>query len=254
MGKVIAVAGKGGTGKTTLCGLTIRYLLEKGLTPVLALDADPNANLNEILGVKVESTIGDIREDVIDKVPPGMSKDEYMELKLEESLVEEQGFDLLVMGRPEGLGCYCFANALFRRYMDKLIKSYKYVVMDNEAGMEHLSRKTTRDVDTLLIVSDPTQRGLMAAWKIKTLVEELYIRVGEAFLVLNRTSQEQAEVLESKIGELGFDLIGYVPSDSLIEEFDLKGIPLIKLPESSLALQSVFGIMEKLVAEIVTAR
>lgn len=254
MGKVIAVAGKGGTGKTTLCGLTIRYLLEKGLTPVLALDADPNANLNEILGVKVESTIGDIREDVIDKVPPGMSKDEYMELKLEESLVEEESFDLLVMGRPEGPGCYCFANALFRRYMDKLIKSYKYVIMDNEAGMEHLSRRTTRDVDILLIVSDPTQRGLMAAWKIKTLVEELAIGVGEAFLVLNRTSQEQAKALQSRIGELGFDLIGYMPPDSLIEEFDLKGIPLVKLPESSLALRSVFGIMEKLVAEIVTAR
>lgn len=254
MGKVIAVAGKGGTGKTTLCGLTIRYLLDKGLTPVLALDADPNANLNEVLGVKVESTIGDIREDVIDKVPPGMSKDEYMELKLEESLVEEEGFDLLLMGRPEGSGCYCFANALFRRYMDKLIRSYRYIVMDNEAGMEHLSRRTTRDVDILLIVSDPTQRGLMAARKIKTLAEELSIGVGEAFLVLNRTSQKQAEALQSRTQELGFDLIGHIPPDSLIEEFDLKGIPLVKLPEFSLALRAVFGIMEKLVAEIVTAR
>ena len=155
----IGLAGKGGTGKTTVAGLLVKYLAEKGKIPVLAVDADANSNLNEVLGLEVEETLGDAREEMKKGVATGMTKDVFMEMKLEQAVVEAKGFDLIVMGRPEGAGCYCAANTLLTNYLDRLINNYAYIVMDNEAGMEHISRLTTNNVDLLLVVSDPTPRG-----------------------------------------------------------------------------------------------
>jgi CO dehydrogenase maturation factor len=169
MSVIVAMAGKGGTGKTTIAGLLVRFLLEKGMKPVLAVDADANANLNEVLGLEVPFTLGKAREGLKQDVPAGMTRDVYMEMKVEEALVESEGYDLIVMGRPEGAGCYCHANTLLSKYMDRLCGNYQTVVMDNEAGMEHMSRLVSRRADILLIVSDPTQRGLQAATRIRDL-------------------------------------------------------------------------------------
>ena len=173
MSKTIALAGKGGTGKTTLAGLLIKYLVEKGMTPVLAVDADANSNLNEVLGLEVEETLGQAREEMKGGVSAGMTKDVFMEMKIQEAVVEADGFDLIVMGRPEGSGCYCAANTLLTQFLDKLLGNYRYAVVDNEAGMEHISRLTTGNVDVLIVVSDATRRGIQAASRILKLTEEL---------------------------------------------------------------------------------
>ncbi|MEJ2286570.1 MAG: AAA family ATPase, partial [Desulfobacterales bacterium] len=172
----IALAGKGGTGKTTMAGLLIKYLVSRSKTPVLAVDADCNANLNEVLGLEVKDTLGNAREEMKKGVVPGgMTKDIFMEMKVEESLVEGQGYDLIVMGQPEGAGCYCAANTLLAGFMDRLSVNYPFIVMDNEAGMEHISRLTTKDVDILLIVTDSSRRGLQAAIRIDELARCLNI-------------------------------------------------------------------------------
>ena len=183
MTKTIAVAGKGGTGKTTVAALLIRYLVDNKKGSVLAIDADPSTNLNLALGVPLEETVGDIREETLQEVQggsslSGMSKPDYLELRVNQAIVEEKGFDLLAMGRPEGPGCYCAANNMLRVCVDHLSKSYDYVVIDNEAGLEHLSRRTTRDVDLLLTVSDPTMRGIIAAGRAAKLIGELKTRTG----------------------------------------------------------------------------
>src|SRR5512143_645659 len=176
----IALAGKGGTGKTTMAGLLLKYLLKRHKTPVLAVDADSNANLNEVLGVCVLDTLGNAREDMKKgDVPSGMTKDVFMSMKLEQAVVESEGFDLIAMGRPEGSGCYCAANSLLVGFLEKLVDNYPYIVMDNEAGMEHVSRLTTKNVDLLLLISDPSRRGLQAALRINELARELNIGVGK---------------------------------------------------------------------------
>jgi len=167
----IALAGKGGTGKTTIGGLLVRFLKEHGMIPILAVDADANANLNEVLGLAIRDTLGEAREMMKTDVPPGMTKDLYMEMKVQQALVEAEGFDLIVMGRPEGPGCYCAANSLLSKFIERLVKNYAYLVIDNEAGMEHLSRLTTRDIDLLLVVSDASRRGIQAARRIYDLVD-----------------------------------------------------------------------------------
>jgi len=186
MSFTIAVSGKGGTGKTTFAGMIIRYLLEKNRGPVLAVDADSNANLNEVLGIEVKSTIGEMRELMREEVPTGMTKDVWFEYKVQEALTEAKGFDLLAMGRPEGAGCYCAANTLARKYIDLLTENYPYIVIDNEAGMEHFSRLTTRDVDLLFVLSDSSRRGIMTAARIRDLVRELKLNIKKDLLVLNR--------------------------------------------------------------------
>ncbi len=255
MGFTIALAGKGGTGKTSLCGLTIRYLTEKKKGAVLAVDADANANLHDVLGVKVHATVGALRETSLEAIktaaprPGGMNMDQLFDYQIQQALVEAKGFDLLVMGRPEGAGCYCAANNIIRKYMDKLAGSYQYTVMDNEAGLEHLSRRTTQDTDLLLIISDPSVRGIMTAGRIGELVKELSLNVKRVVLIVNRvqdgTSDDKA--LHSAIAQQGVEFAGFVPADELIFEYDLNGKPLVQLPASSKALTSFYSVLDKLV-------
>ena len=221
MGKVIAMAGKGGTGKTTLSALIIRYLQRKGLGPILAVDADPSSNLADALGLPVKQSLGTAREDFFEtkgKLPPGMTKETYLEMKLHEILVESQGLDLLVMGRPEGPGCYCYANNILRRHLDMLVKNYPFVVMDNEAGMEHLSRRTTQGVDHLLFLSDYSIKGIRtvgqdpgADLRIKALGKEKH-------LVVDRAPEELDPGFSEEVEKQGLDLLGTVPVDHLISE------------------------------------
>jgi len=247
MTSTIAVAGKGGTGKTTVSGLIIKYLLEKKMTPILAVDADANSNLNEVLGVEVENSIGGVREDItknVGSIPPGMPKDAYLELKVQEILVEANGFDLLVMGRPEGPGCYCYVNNILRKYMDILAKNYRYVVMDNEAGMEHLSRRTTYEVDHLLLVSDTSPRAIRAAAKIKDLAGELELKVKKTYLIINRVPDiELNPILKREIERLNLELLGIVPLDERILEIDLEKEPIFELPDDSGAFRAISNLI-----------
>jgi len=198
----IALAGKGGTGKTTVAGLLIKYLLKHHKTPVLAVDADSNSNLNEVLGVAVGDTLGNAREDMKKgNVPNGMTKNVFMSMKLEQAVAEAEGFDLIVMGRPEGAGCYCAANSLLAGFLEKLVDNYPYIVMDNEAGMEHVSRLTTQNVDVLLLVSDPSRRGLQAALRIDELARELNIGVGKSYIVINQVKEPPSAGVLKMIAE-----------------------------------------------------
>ena len=241
MTKTIAVAGKGGTGKTTITALLIKHLVENKKGSVLAIDADPSTNLNLALGVPLEETVGDIREETLQEVQGGrslggMSKPDYLELRVNQALVEEKGFDLLAMGRPEGPGCYCAANNMLRVCVDHLSKAYDYVVIDNEAGLEHLSRRTTRDVDLLLIVSDPTTRGLIAAARVAELIHELHTHAGQVGLVVNRVmggngdESQLAPPLQQIIADNNLQLLGLIPQDPTVAEFDALGKPLAELP------------------------
>lgn len=254
MTTTIALAGKGGTGKTTIAALLIRYLVEERGGSILAIDADPASNLNMMLGIEVEQTIGGIREEMLAQVqasgalagamPGGMSKQDYLDYQVRQALVEGDKVDLLAMGRPEGPGCYCAANQMLRLIIDRLSSRYDYVVIDNEAGMEHLSRRTTRDVDVLLLVSDPTQRGLVAAQRMREMVPELHIDVGRVYLVVNRVPVgEGAGMLPPPLTEAvkqsGLELIGTVPEDPAMAEFEFTGRPLIKLPAETAVYQAV---------------
>jgi len=257
MAKTIAVAGKGGTGKTTITALLIKYLVENRSGTVLAIDADPSTNLNLTLGVPVYETVGDIREETLQEVQSGsslggMSKPDYLDLRIQQSLVEEHDFDLLAMGRPEGPGCYCAANNMLRISIDRLSKSYDYVVIDNEAGLEHLSRRTTRDVDLLLTVSDPTMRGIIAAGRAAKLIGELNTRVGDIRLIVNRVTGDGsgglrlASELEQAITENGLQLVGLLPEDPTVGEYDAKGLPLVGLPPQAPIRQAIEEIIKLL--------
>ncbi len=249
MGKVIAMAGKGGTGKTTLSALMIRYLKEKGMGPILAVDADPSSNLADALGLAVKQSLGTAREDFFEtkgKLPPGMTKETYLEMKLHEILVESQGLDLLVMGRPEGPGCYCYANNILRHHLDVLVKNYPYTVMDNEAGMEHLSRRTTQGVDYLLFLSDYSIKGIRTVGKIRELIDELKLSVKEKHLVVDRAPERLDPDFSREIETQGLDLLGTVPVDAYISEFEMKGKSLLGLPDESPAVRRVAGMMDKM--------
>ncbi len=247
MSFTIAVSGKGGTGKTTFAGMIIRYLLEKNRGPVLAVDADSNANLNEVLGIEVKSTIGEMRERMKepDEVPTGMTKDVWFEYKVQEALTEAKGFDLLAMGRPEGAGCYCAANTLARKYIDLLTENYPYIVIDNEAGMEHFSRLTTRDVDLLFVLSDSSRRGIMTAARIRDLVKELKLNIKKDLLVLNRMAGPLQQDTAEEIKKNRLDLAGVIPSDEEINRFDRNGTPTFRLPSSVPSVQAAWHIFEK---------
>ena len=243
-----AISGKGGTGKTTLAALIINTLKNQGKTPVLAIDADANFNLNELLGVKIEATIGALREEILkEKIPTGMAKETFLEYRIQEILTEANGFDLLVMGRSEGSGCYCYVNNVLRKYMDILSQSYPFVVMDNEAGMEHLSRKTTQSVDYLLISSDSSLRGIEAASRIRDLAIDLDLKIKESFLVVSRVSPDGLHpALEEAIKEKKLELIGTIPEDPLVQEFELSRKSLLELPASSGALKSAEEMVNKI--------
>ena len=248
MSQVIAVAGKGGTGKTTLSALVIRYLRSIGAGPVLAVDADPNANLGDAVGLPVSKSLGTAREDFYTdkmKLPPGVSKETFVEMKLHESLVESPGMDLLVMGRPEGPGCYCYINNILRRHMDLLAQNYPFVVMDNEAGMEHLSRRTTQGVDHLLFLSDYSIKGVRTIGKIKNLIAELKLKVKKQHLIISRAPEELAPNFRREILEQGVDFLGTIPADPVIEEYELGGRSFLELPENSRAVQAVAGMMTR---------
>jgi len=252
MAELIAIAGKGGTGKTTFCGLIVRYLIENKLSPVLAIDADANLNFNEVLGVDVRETVGDIRNDLLQNLgmlEPGMDKDTWIELKLQEAMVETEKFDLVAMGKPEGTGCYCYVNSVLQRYMEILIKNYPYIVMDNEAGLEHISRGTTKNVSYLIIVSDASPRGVRTAARIRDLVIELKVKVGGMGVILNRLTEgevTQAALAEAEKQKL--DIIGKIPSDPLVVKFDLRDRTLLELPSDSAAVKAADRIIEKIIA------
>ena len=251
MAFVIALAGKGGTGKTSIAGLTVRYLMEKKKKPVLAVDADSNACLNEALGVDVHATIGHLREESLQTIrsgaerPGGMSMEQLFDYQVQQSVIEAKGFDLMVMGRPEGPGCYCAANNIIRKYTDKLSETYSYVVIDNEAGMEHLSRRTTHKVDLLIIVSDPTIRGIKTAQRIAGLVKELNLDIEKYTLVINRVTGGEGPELKKFAEGLGLEVGGLVPQDAMVFQNDLQGKAIVELPEDSPAVSAVYAVLDK---------
>ena len=257
MSDLIAVAGKGGVGKTTFCALTVRYLIKKGLRPVLAIDADANLNFNEVLGVDIKQTVGGVRDDLLKNMgmlPAGMSKDAWIEMQLQESMVETKDYDLVAMGKPEGTGCYCYVNSVLQRYMEILQNNYPYIVMDNEAGMEHISRGTTNDVSYLLIVSDASPRGVRTAARIRDLVNELSVKVGGMGLVLNRLLNEEmteAALAEAKKREL--ELIGVIPADDLLLKYDMKDRTLLELPDDSIAVKAASKILDEVTGKLAKA-
>ncbi|MFP3999186.1 MAG: AAA family ATPase [Desulfobacterales bacterium] len=242
----IALAGKGGTGKTTVAGLLVKYLIKTGRSPILAVDADSNANLNEVLGLEVTDTLGQAREDMKKgNVPNGMTKDVFMSMRLEQSVIEAGDYDLVVMGQSEGAGCYCAANNLLTNFLDRLQENYPYIVMDNEAGMEHVSRMTTHNVDILLIVTDASRRGLQAAIRIDELAKNLNVGVGKSYVIINQLKSAKApEAALEMLQEAGVELCGVLPEDDAVYDYDLKGEPMINLPEDNpvaAAAYDVFG-------------
>jgi CO dehydrogenase maturation factor len=250
MGITIAVAGKGGTGKTTFAALIVKCLKENTSGSILAVDGDPSSNLHLALGMPLEETIGHIREDTLAQIQSGtlqagISKADYLELRINKALVEGDRVDLIAMGRPEGPGCYCAANAILRNVIDRLKRDYDYVVIDNEAGMEHISRQTTQNVDVLFVLSDPTLRGVMAAKGIVELAKELGNKIRKAYLVVNRVNGEVPEPLREKIREVGLELIGTLPAEPKIAEFDLVGRPIVELDETSPLYAAVKEILHK---------
>jgi len=243
----IALAGKGGTGKTTMAGLLVKYLTKNGKTPILAVDADSNANFNEVLGINAPETLGCAREDMKKgNVPEGMTKDIFIQMRLEEAIIEGDGFDLIVMGQPEGAGCYCAANSLLCQFLDRLQDNYPYIVMDNEAGMEHISRLTTHDVDVLLVVSDSSRRGLQAAVRINQLADELNIGIGKSYAVINQIKEPPADAVLKILEEAGLQLAGTVPADDAVYEYDLAGRPTMTLPEDSRSVAAAFDIFRQI--------
>ena len=250
---VIAVAGKGGTGKTTLCGMLIRYLCRKG-GHVLAVDADPNSNLNEVLGVPMEDTLGDIRErvrraetDSGEPLPTGMSKQEYAAYMFAGALTEEDDYDMLVMGRTQGEGCYCYVNGLLKTQIDKYASAYRWIVVDNEAGMEHISRGTLPQVDILLLVSDCSRRGIQAAGRLRQLAEELKLNPGTVKLIVNRAPDGVLDAgITEEIGVQGLDLLGVLPQDEVVYQYDAAGRPTADVPETSPIKAAFSAVIEKL--------
>ena len=248
MTKTIAVAGKGGTGKTTIAALIIDRLSKKG--SVLAIDADPASNLNMALGAPLEETVGDVREEMLASVKggqfaAGMAKQDYLDLRINEAMVETKEFDLLAMGRPEGPSCYCAANNMLRLCIDRIGNSYDYVVIDNEAGMEHISRQTTRDVDLLLIVSDPSVRGITTAGRTKELVNELRTRVDKIALIVNRANGSLSAEVERIIDSYGMERAAVIPTDAKVGELDAEGQPLTKLPAEAPMQKAVEELLTK---------
>jgi len=260
MTTTIAVAGKGGVGKTTIAAMIIKYLAQTQKGAILAIDADPSSNLNLALGLELEWTVGEIRENLLEQVqasltmggaamgslPGGVTKRDYLDYQIRSSLSEGSRFDLIAMGRGEGPGCYCAVNHNLREVIDAISRNYRYVVIDNEAGMEHLSRRTTRDVDYLLIISDLTQRGLIAAQRISHLSQELDIQVKNRYLILNRVEGEIPSPLQPLLQSLDIPLLGVVPSDQAIVSFEYTGQPLIELGEESPVYQAVAEMMTKI--------
>jgi len=254
MAHIIAVAGKGGVGKTTTCGLIIDYLCKKGKGPLLVVDADANSNLNEVLGVEVETTLGDIREEMAraelaknSPIPAGMTKQEYAEYKFNSALIEEDDFDMLVMGRTQGKGCYCYVNGVLQTQVNKYVGSYKYMVIDNEAGLEHISRGVLPHVDTLLLISDCSRRGVQAVARIAEMVEDLELKPGTMQLIVNRAPNgELNDGVREEIEKHGLKLLGVLPQDNSVYEADCEGLPSAHVPETAPVKVALKNIMDEL--------
>ena len=249
----IAVAGKGGVGKTTTCGMLIDYLCKKGNGPVLVVDADANSNLNEVLGVEVDTTLGQIREEMAqaemrgDTIPAGMTKADYAQFKFNSALVEEDDFDMLVMGRTQGKGCYCYVNGVLKTQVDKYARNYSYVVMDNEAGLEHVARGTLPHVDTMLLISDCSRRGVQAVARIAEMVRELELKPVQMGLIINRAPGGVLDDgVRAEIEKHGLTLFGVLPQDEAVYRCDCDGEPSAKLPETNAVKTALRGIMKQL--------
>ncbi len=242
----IAVAGKGGSGKTSIAGLIIRYLKKSRLVPILAIDADGNANLAESLGLRVEKTIGSIlaafNEDKI-SIPSGLTKGAYLEFKLNETIVESEDLDLVSMGRGEGTGCYCYPNTVLKNFIDKLRPNYAYMVMDNEAGMEHLSRRTTENIDQLFIISDHSVKGIRTVARIRELITELKLEVSRQSVVINFVPATLDVHIVKELDRLGIEPIATIPLDDEVYKYDLEQRSLLDLPDTSKAVNAVGELM-----------
>lgn len=250
MSYVIAVAGKGGTGKTTVSSLIIRSLAKKGKTPVLAIDADPNSNLSDSIGINIEDTIGSVLANFLRQrgdIPQGMTKQAFLDLKLHQILKEGKDIDMLVMGCPEGPGCYCSANAMLKSYFEELAKNYRYVVVDNEAGMEHFSRKTSNKIDLLLFVSNYSLKGLKTVKKLSEMVDDLRLDVSNRYVLISRTPEKLNDKFMDEVKEIEIPYIGNLVDDALIEEADINGTPLFDLPDSSLAVKGIESMLDELI-------
>ncbi len=244
----IAVSGKGGTGKTTIAALILRYLLRKNYKPILAVDADPNSNFGDALGVKVQSTVGKVLDGFLkdkENLPTGVVKESLIDYKLSEILAEEKGFDLLSMGQGEGPGCYCYPNSVIRNYIEKLASNYKYVVIDNEAGMEHISRRTNGSLDVLFLVSDPSMKGIRTCKKLEDLVGELGLNIKKLYLILNRVSNGVPPQLMEEVEKLKLNLLGVIPEDKNIIDCELRGIPMLNLEDNSISVIRLNEVMAK---------
>lgn len=254
MAHVIAIAGKGGVGKTTLCGMMIQYLGNRKKGPVLAVDADANSNLNEVLGVEVETTLGDIREEIAraeisakSPIPSGMTKADYAEFKFASAMVEEDDYDLLVMGRTQGKGCYCYVNGLLQAQLTKFQNSYPYIVVDNEAGMEHISRGVLPSMETAILVSDCSRRGIQAVGRIARLIEECEMHPKTVGLIVNRAPGGVLnEGIKEEIEIQGLNLLGVVPQDEQVYEYDCAGKPTTSIPDDSPVKKALYSILDSL--------
>lgn len=247
MSKVIAFAGKGGVGKTTVATLVVRYMGANGKSPVLAVDADPNSNLGETMGIDVPSTIGDIRETYMKDpqgIPSGMDKVNYLETLVEQAMIEKPTFDLLVMGRQEGQGCYCMVNNILNNFTDKLSQHYTYMVVDNEAGMEHLSRRTSGKVDMLFLVTDYSLRGLRAVRRIHTMLEGLKLDVKNLAIIVSRGPEKLSDAFLAEVEQIGLPIAGVIPDDPALLEFDMEQRSLLDLPETSPSVVAIDTLME----------
>ncbi len=249
MPHTIAVAGKGGVGKTTTCGMLIDYLCKKNRGPVLVVDADANANLNEVLGVEAETTLGEIREEMAraemkGSIPAGMTKADYAEFKFNSALIEEDDFDMLIMGRTQGKGCYCYVNGVLKTQVDKYAKNYQYIVMDNEAGLEHVARGTLPHVDTMLLISDCSRRGIQAVARLAEMISEMELKPGKLGLIVNRAPGGVLDDgVRAEIEKYGLDLLGVLPQDEGVYRCDCEGEPSARLPESNPVKQALAGIL-----------
>lgn len=249
---IIAVAGKGGVGKTTICGMMVDYLSKRELGPILVVDADANANLNEVLGVEVKTTLGDIREEMAraeqtNAIPANMTKADYAEIQFGSALTEEDDYDLLVMGRTQGKGCYCYVNGVLKAQIDKYVGNYRYLVIDNEAGLEYISRGTLPHVDTMLLVSDCSRRGVQAAARIAEMITDLELKPGTVKLIVNRAPNGELNAgVAEEIQKFGLELAGVLPQEELVYSYDCEGKPSSRIPDETPVKRALSEIMQSL--------
>jgi len=247
---IIAVSGKGGTGKTLISSLLIKSLSDTK-QDILAIDADPDSNLPESLGIDVQKTVGDVREELKEdtangRIPTVMNKWDILDYKIMESIIETPKFDLLAMGRPEGSGCYCAVNNMLRRIIENLSSNYDVIIIDTEAGLEHLSRRTTQNVDVMLVVTDKSKRGMLTAKRIGKLADDLDIKFKELYLVLNRVKDDTKDEILQKAKETGLEIVGVIHEDEEVTKFDIEGRPLVELPNESNTVKAVSGILSRI--------